>query len=74
MPWNRENLVGSPGSILPCKEPKAMPVVVVFTRWTNKRIKEYAIEVSTGRYLCDAHGRILRYSQKAAAIDRLKLL
>lgn len=51
-----------------------MPAVVVYTRYCNQRIKEYAILLPCGTYLCDVHGRILRYSQKAAAIDRLRLL
>lgn len=51
-----------------------MPAIVVYTRWTNKRIKEYAILLPSGTHLRDVHGRVLRYSQKAAALDRLMLL
>ena len=51
-----------------------MPAVVIYTRFSNRRIKEYAICLYANVYLTDEHGRILRYSQKAAAIDRLKLL
>ena len=51
-----------------------MPAVVIFTRFTNRRIKEYAILLPCGNHLRDEHGRVLRYSQKAAALDRLKLL
>ena len=51
-----------------------MPAIVVYTRFTNGKIKEYAIYLYADVYLTDEHGRILRYSQKAAAIDRLKLL
>jgi hypothetical protein len=51
-----------------------MPAIVVYTRFTNRRIKEYAILLPSGTYLRNAHGRILRYSQKAAALDRLTLL
>lgn len=51
-----------------------MPAVVIYTRFANRRIKEYAIRLYADVYLTDEHGRVLRYSQKAAALDRLKLL
>lgn len=51
-----------------------MNSIIVLTRFTNGRIKEYGIMLACGSYLCDEAGRTLRYSQKAAAMFTLKLL
>ena len=51
-----------------------MPAIVVYSRFTNRRIKEYAILLPCGTHLRDETGRILRYSQKAAAMFTLKHL
>ena len=51
-----------------------MNSIVILTRWSNGRIRDYAIMLSCGTLLSDEAGRVLRYSQKAAAMFTLKLL